>query len=261
MDRNRNLRGQSGHLAIIIACCLLAAACGSDSETNASGDDEVLSAQADTDDDVDKPAPEPKDEPSSNNGDKSEFCAAVEDVDDSFDSLGDGEIPTPEDLEIRFNKMEDTMADAIRLAPDDIRPDLEKSAEAFKIMVDAFADAEYNFFDVDLGALEIVDDDPAYEQASDALDQYLFSECGVGTDPSLDADDDTDDSSDEPGLEGTLREQMQDEFIELGLTAEEAGCIADEMDPATFSFEDTGTILALFEACDISLERLAEIGG
>jgi hypothetical protein len=259
MDRNRNPRRQVVYLAITIAWCLLASACGSDGETDASGADETLAAQPSDTEVDDKPAPEP--EPSGNNEDKSAFCAAADEVDNSLDSLAEGEIPTPEDLEAQFNELQTAMTDAVRLAPDDIRPDVEKSAEAFGIMVDAFEEAEYSFFDVDLGALDVVDSDPAFEEANEAMTQYLFSDCGIGTDPSLDADNDGDDTSDEPELEGTLREQIADEFVELGLTAEEADCIADNMDPATFSFDDTGGILALFEACDISLERLAELGG
>ena len=52
-------------------------------------------------------------------------------------------------------------------------------------------------------------------------------------------------------------------FTQLGLTDAEAQCLADNVDPTDSAVleGDQAAILALFEACDIPLERLAELGG
>ncbi len=265
MHPTKSLRALTRYIATIFAFCLLAAACGSDTETSATTDVQqqvdAVASETETQDDQDSKS-ESESESAGNNVDASAFCIATEEIDNSLDSFGEGEIPTPEELEAQFNKLEASMAEVIRLAPDRIRPDVEKSAEGFRLMVQAFADADYSFFDLDLSAMDAIENDPAYDEASDAMDLFLFTDCGVGTDPRLDDDDDDDDDDgDEVEFEGTVREQIEVQLLELGLTASEAGCIVSKLDPSTFSIEDPAGIVSLFEACDISLARLAELDG
>jgi hypothetical protein len=56
---------------------------------------------------------------------------------------------------------------------------------------------------------------------------------------------------------------MAAQFEQMGLTAEEASCLADNLDISQLSgggTPDTSQILNLFTECGIDLSRLAEIG-
>ncbi len=62
---------------------------------------------------------------------------------------------------------------------------------------------------------------------------------------------------------GTLREQMVAQFESIGLSSDEASCIASNLDfndPAVQS-GDIASMLSVFEECGIGIDRLAELGG
>jgi hypothetical protein len=63
-------------------------------------------------------------------------------------------------------------------------------------------------------------------------------------------------------LEGTIRDEVIAQFLEVGFSPDEANCILDNIDFAAIeSLSDPTILLGVFEKCGIPLERLAGLGG
>lgn len=206
------------------------------------------------------------------------FAADAEVVDETFDSLGND----PGSIEDGLKQVRSIAEELPRRAPAEIKSQAEVLSDGALQIVDAFEEADFNLLDADLSFL----DDQALSDRMDAanaeIDEYTQRECGrnfggddtandpAGDDPAGDdpAGDDPagDDPADDGGFDpsaGTLREQLIVQFESIGLTNAEATCIADNLDfndPAVQS-GDVAAMLDVFGQCNISLDRLGELGG
>ena len=109
--------------------------------------------------------------------------------------------------------------------------------------------------------------DSAAEAANDRIEAFNAEACGLepidGGDQVASGDDPAD-----PGApvfdpaNGSIRDQTVALFVSRGFTEDEAGCLFDNMDlqdPELATNQES--LLALVEACDLDLERLAGLGG
>lgn len=189
----------------------------------------------------------------------SAWCRAARDVQDASDALDadDFDFTDPATVEQAFGDMLTAIEGAIGSAPPEIAADVDTSYEGFLRLDEALATVDYDFLSADLSLLDELDDE--MEAAGARIEQYNEDVCGIPSDSTLDdtsADEDFDPSA------GSIREQTIDELMTQGFTEAEAGCIFDEID---FTDPDLGSdmnaIVAVFDACGIDVERLAELGG
>lgn len=204
-----------------------------------------------------------------------DFADESDVVDDVFDSLGDD----PAQIEPGLKRVEGFVERLDDEAPAEIADDAKVFADGTQMLIDAFAEADYQLLDADLSFMADGDLEDRLDAAGDNIDVYTERECGrsfgvnsttdtsVGDDTSDEADDaDTSDDAGDADFDpanGTLREQLIVQFESIGLDTDEATCIADNLDfddPAVQS-GDIGAMLGVFEDCGIGLDRLAELGG
>jgi hypothetical protein len=192
----------------------------------------------------------------------SNWCVAARDVEaasDQFELAGFGD---PEAVEAGLGEMLGAFEFALQFAPPELAFDLEVSFASMQQVDTALAAAEYDFLNADLSILDDVDG--SIQEANDRIEQYNQQVCGIPID---DEGDDTtlDEDVDGPDFDltsGTIRQQIIDELVLQGFTADEAECIIDEIDFADpASLDDRDAIIDVFAACEISLERLAELAG
>lgn len=195
-------------------------------------------------------------------------------INDIFDTITDD----PADVAASLGRVEEYLGQMSQAAPAEIADDVRVLTESTQQLIDAFAAADFNVLDVDLSFLEDSATEARMNDANTAIDTYTERECGrpfgdedtAGADPdSTDAGDlgDLADLAEDSGVfdpsAGTIRDQLIAQFESIGLTTEEAECIADNLDfsdPAVQS-GDIAAVLGLFETCDIDMGRLAELGG
>jgi hypothetical protein len=200
-----------------------------------------------------------------------DFAEESDVVDDVFDSLGDD----PTQVETGLKRVEEFVQQLPDEAPSEIADDVKVLADGTQMLIDAFADADYQLLDADLSFMSDSELEAQLDEAGDNIDEYTERECGRAFGANSDADAastdgadpadtaDTESTDDFDPANGTLREQLIIQFESIGLNNDEATCIADNLDfsdPAVQS-GDIGAMLGVFEDCGISLERLAELGG
>ena len=230
MSRHRKLT------AVLAVVPLLLAACGGSSSSSSSSSSSPVGATA---------------------ASWCEFAEESDVVDEVFSSLG----ANPTELEAGITQVEAFVQRLPDEAPDEIKEPAQKLAKGAQMLVDAMKAADYNILDADLSFME----DPAleadFDTASEKLDAYTETNCDRSF--SGDAVDSGDDSDDfDPG-DGTIREQLVAQFVSIGLTNEEAECIAEKLDFNDPSVQsgDIAAMLGVFEECGMGLDRLAELGG
>lgn len=160
-------------------------------------------------------------------------------------------------------------------APAEIADDIDISLDGFRLLVDALEDADGDFFAIDESRFAEIDD-PKYQQAADNIQTYLEDECGIVDDDDVfgDADDmpldeepagdDAADSGDDFEMPegGDMTGVIAQALVSAGFTEDEAACLAQEMDiEAMAELTDPTQGMEFFEACDIDMSRLAELGG
>lgn len=174
------------------------------------------------------------------------------------------------DVESGIKRMQAITDDLVKASPSEIAADVSFLDGYIDDVAGALAAADYVLLDVDVSVLSA--DEARLDQAQENLDDYTVRECGTpfgdddraeGADAgSVDPGDDGDDGDGFDPTDGTLREQIISQFEAIGLTASEATCIAENLDfndPAVQS-GDIASMLGFFEACGISINRLAELG-
>lgn len=194
------------------------------------------------------------------------WCDLSRELDSGETPLDDEATMTdPDSAREAFEEFNEILDDASDAAPDEISDDFETLRDGFREFEDAFADADYNFMDLDMSVFEGLEAE--MDEASDAIDQFNEEECGIESDGD---DTDTteatggegdDDATDDTGFDvgdGTIREQMVEQFVASGFTEEEANCIADNLDIAAGG--DASAMMDVFSECGIDLERMAELG-
>lgn len=248
---------------------LVAAACGGD-DAEPFGATADTSAPSETDVPVATDAPAATDVPAdASSGDGSEFCNFVErtqDTNELLEAIGGD----PAMLESSMNELRDRVNELRDVAPSEISGDVDVFADGIVMLVEAFEASDYNILDTDLSFLEDEDLDTAMTTASDRIDELSEARCGVSLGTSGSASDaDADAADDEQTVddfdlnEGSIREQLVAQFVAIGFSTAEAECIANNIDPTSPGIlgGDESEVLAIFETCDISLSRLAELGG
>ncbi|MEZ5219052.1 MAG: hypothetical protein R2705_10025 [Ilumatobacteraceae bacterium] len=213
-----------------------------------------------------------------------DWCDFARDV-EANESLDSIDVFDPTEAEKGFNLMLDTANEAVKQAPSAIKPDIEEFQKAVQAMYDEMDRVDFNIMDADQGAIEDISNQ--VDDANASIEDFNFDECGIekSTDTTVAGETMTDETmtdetvadsgsadttvadsgaGSDPGSNGTLRDMMVQEFMGLGLTEDEAGCIADNLDFSSMDTEtgpDMGSMLEVFDTCGIDMTRLAELGG
>jgi hypothetical protein len=192
-------------------------------------------------------------------GSSEEWCDVATVIESKFDSIGDAFGGTPEKIEAMFDDITTELDDAVDKAPSAIEDEVKMTQDAVADMKRVLSDADYNMLDVDMGELEKIMANTDMEAAGDKIEAYNAEECGIAADTTVAA---TDDSTSDTLGEGTARDQIVESLQAIGLTKDEATCVAENIDPAiaASASSDPTQMMAVFETCDIGLERLAELG-
>jgi hypothetical protein len=206
-------------------------------------------------------------------GSTAEWCDVAEEVESSSNALDALDPTDPESVRTTFSTFRDLVSDAVDKAPGEIKDDVETTKKALDKMYAELEGADFNILDVDLSVFEELGTE--VEAAGDRIQAFNEKECGITPDTSDGATDTTaasdgtdttaegdDGSSGSDDTSGTVRDQMAQQFEAMGLTAEQARCLADAIDPADFagSDPDMSLLFELFDQCGVSAEDLAEIG-
>jgi hypothetical protein len=182
-----------------------------------------------------------------------EWCERAENINALSDDLDAVDPFDPEGIEAAYTQFRSAV-DAVRgVAPDEIRDDVETLYQGVADIDDALADADYSFLDVDLSFMSGREGD--MDTASERVRSYNVRECGFD-----ERDGDSTDDAFDFGA-GSARDQLVEEFVASGFTEVEARCIADNLAIETLGADDEAAIFEVFDTCDISLERLGELGG
>ncbi|GEM_PF-5431288 len=222
------------------------------------------------------------------------FCAQSRKIDAATNKIDAESLPMNEQFKKTFDEVLPMMEDAIKVAPAEIKGDAETLVTGIKELKKQLEANDYDITKVDASLLN----SPEFNKASDAMDAYGRDVCGIADSSSADpgptagdsssgdsgamadsssgdsgamadsssgdsgamADSSSGDSS--PLTGGTLGEQMVAGLVESGFTQDEAECIIGEIDLGSLNADevDPNFIFDALDACDISLERMAEIG-
>ena len=270
-------------IGLVMAVFLVAAAC-SDGDGGgisiASGGDGDSSSEGGSDDvGIDDSSESGSDDSSSEGGSDDgglsigggDWCDFARQVEESNDNL-DFE-SSPAELESALNEFTDFLDEAKGRAPGEISDQVDMAAEAFQDLKGELADADYDFFNLDLSVFNALDT-PELLAATDDIDIYNEANCGIPRDssstdvgstdaPSDDAPaDDSGDDDFEIPEDGTVRDALVTGFVQSGFTQQEAECLANSISPEDLAnAQDPTALLAIFDDCGIGLERLAQLGG
>ncbi len=200
-------------------------------------------------------APDTTENPPTFTGDAgSDWCVAARDLEDASAAFDDVGFADPGAVEAAFEDMIPRLESAAKLAPPELRVDVERSLESLELLQEALIDVDYDFLNADLSVIDELD--AATQAANERIDAYNEQVCGMTA-----SDDSADDGSFDPGA-GTIREQTIAELVNQGFTPDEAGCIFDGFDFTDPDFaDDMAAIVGVFADCGIDLARLAELSG
>ena len=209
-------------LAAALALTVLASACGADADADADADTE----SADDDDGV----------ASSGRA----FCDIAREQDarsDSFDPFSSD----PVEVEAFFDNQLALLTDAIATVPNgEIKADLETIQTVQIEMASMLKAVDWDIFAVDFAVVEELNNQPEMNAASDRLDIYSETECGIRPDDDDDEDaadgfgDDDEDFGDDPDMlammlsNPAMRALMVKEMVsDSGVTEDQANCYLD----------------------------------
>ncbi|MEM9203967.1 MAG: hypothetical protein AAGC53_20185 [Actinomycetota bacterium] len=273
------------HRRCVVACLFLllalgASACGgsetttdasvSDAETSAVSDDtttepaaeDAAEGDAATDDDAVADDPEPA--VAAESGD---FCGLFI---ENQDLLDDFDFFDPSEVEAWFNESARLLDQAVGVAPAEVAEDLGVLRSNYDLLLDALEENEYDFFAAS-AALEDLDTTEV-DDASDRLDAYVESACGVDPDQASDdlaediIENDLGSLLDNPDAMNAVVEGM---VAEGDFTQEQVTCMLTSLDPAllaglaggdTESLADPAVLqdlLGVLETCGIDITALS----
>jgi hypothetical protein len=213
-----------------------------------------------------------------------DWCDLAREVESTFDEGDAVDFTDPAAVEEQFRNSVEVLDDAVGSAPDEIREDVQTTVDAFKELVGLLEDVDFDFLAIDAEQFEEIG--TRAEEASARIEEYNEAECGI---PASDTGDDTsegsegtvaddggddatdgtvaedagDDSTGTIPDDGSIRDMLVQQFTAIGLSEDEATCLADKVDlndPAMTS-GDPSAMLDLFDECGIDMARLAELGG
>ena len=199
---------------------------------------------------------------SSETGSSGAWCGALDlsdEGDEIFQSLSTA---SNDELEGGLQRVEEITLALESAAPAAIADDVSFLSDYTEQLAAALVAADYDILDADLSGLDL----ERLDEVQSNLDAFTESACGRPFGGNSSGDDGTTESGTDDSFDpaaGTLREQLVEQFLALGLTPREAECLVAEADltDEALLFGDEAATLALFEACDIPLSRLAELGG
>lgn len=278
-------------LALLLAVVLVASACGdSESDVVAPGDDEESADEPeadppadteadtgedtstdDTDTDTDDDMEEGTDDPSLG-GDIDDYCVLSAEQTRNDDSI-DLRLSSPEELEAYFTESQQRLREAIGVAPDDIRKDLQLTLEQVEALSGVLSANNWDVF-ASIDELDAVTDDGEMDAVEARLEAFDLEVCGIEPDAAV-PDDES--SADDPfgspeAFEAILgsefgRQAFAEGMAETGdIDIEQATCLIDNLDFETLfllgvgegepSAEDTSSLFAAFDACGITPDQL-----
>lgn len=182
-----------------------------------------------------------------------EWCERAENINSLSDDLDAIDPFDPEGIEVAYSRFREAVDEVRAVAPDEISDDIETLYAGVADIDDALADADYSFLDVDLSFMS--GREGAMDTASERVRSYNVRECGFDERDAGGTDDAFDFGA------GSARDQLVDELVASGFTETEARCIAADIAIETLGTDDQAAIFEVFDTCDISLERLGELGG
>lgn len=187
-----------------------------------------------------------------------DWCAVASQIDetieaDDLDLLGD-----PVSLEAAYRNAAAIIDEAVRIAPPAIAPDVAQMAVTMGNFTALLEDADWDFLGIDLAAMD--EAAAGMDISGYNIEKYNFDVCGIGEDPG-DAPIVTLDEFDEPLPEGTPRDFMVESFVTSGFSEAEALCLVDAFGGNLEALGDPAAMFDAFDDCNISLDRLSQLGG
>lgn len=241
-------------VALVAVLALFAAACGDDAVTTETS-----------------PGDQPDGDDMGDSGGSSSYCslAAMQDsIDNEFDFLS----ATPADVESYFSDNRDALAEATALAPAEIRSDLQTILAAYESQfLPVLSAAGWDIFAA-ADDLELINENPVFDAASDRIEAYDADVCGITDEPDdISTGDDPSAGVGADVLETMLSTEFgRDAFIqgfsESGdITAEQAGCLIDNLDFGLLAAlsaggpdnDALGGMLEAFDACGIAADQFS----
>ncbi|MDG2218407.1 MAG: hypothetical protein P8L46_10235 [Acidimicrobiales bacterium] len=208
--------------AAALVLAVLASACGGDEV--ATDGDAAVAVTDDGDDDVEMA------------GIGRAFCDIFREQDARLDSFDPFSVD-PEGAEAFFDNQLALLTEGIAAAPTaEIKADLEVIQVGQIEIASMLRAVDWDVFALDFAAVEELNDEPVMNAASDRLDMYGATECGISPDDDDDDDDaagDEDFGSDPDMLammlnNPAMRDLMVEEMVsDSGLTEDQANCYLD----------------------------------
>jgi hypothetical protein len=228
-------------LAGALAFSLLAAACGDDDEQVQSDAQEAAATGGDAD-----PAGDGSGDSFSGDG-SSDFCAMADELEqtDPFDAVG-------MDMQAAFESMFDVYDDVVKAAPSEIRGDFETVGEGLRLLQGALEDVDYDFTQLDDEAMEEILENARFEEAGERIERYLEEVCGIDSGEDLDMETPMTLPGDLESAEGVSQMLAQ----MLGITEEQAACLAEEIGGIDPENPDISRMMGSFGDCGIDPTQL-----
>lgn len=190
------------------------------------------------------------------------FCELAAERERAQDGLANVNVFIPAEFRAAFDQNLDLVDRAVAVAPDEIRDQMGLIRDELRRTYDEFDAVDFDATAL-LGTPER--DSTAVDAATDLVDDYVRAECGI--DPDANADSGPDDAEIQEMLDesGQGAAVLRAALVEIGFSDDEADCLATEISLDDFASLAGETpppeVLDAFQRCDVSLQRLAELGG
>ena len=168
------------------------------------------------------------------------WCEFGEQIAEQDLLLATTDLSNSADIEATFSTLRDRYAVAVRVAPDEIRAEVETVKGAFDAFYDSLDAAGFELLEIDEAAFDVFDAE--VEVAGVRIEEYGIDECGF-----VDIAAGTFDDEPDPLTEAEVQELLGDDafldsiradlvalFIEDGYAPEQAECLADVFDVEVF---------------------------
>ncbi|MEM9035905.1 MAG: hypothetical protein AAGA99_14560 [Actinomycetota bacterium] len=254
---------------LLIALALLVAACGGDSDDSGDEESSPSTVAVESGDDSSEAAPETTAGQAEVSGDpNSEWCQLARQTQDQLDLAVTDPFAlfTPDGM----NQLTGLLDMAVQAAPPEIRSDVASTRDSFGQLRTLLESYDYDFFSIPETEFDGAFDETALDQASSNIEAYNQQVCGItpeGGDATTDTAPPADDGGDAPPPPASG--EAVDLFVQsltqsLGISEEQARCLADELDIATILSEggDPSNVVAegifdVLSTCGISAADLA----
>jgi hypothetical protein len=249
--------------AVMIAGALVFAACGGDDGADdSSGGGSASTVEGDG------TAGESTDDSKPMTGDaNSDFCKFAREFDEQGDAIGD-ELSSfdssGDDLRKAFESFDDSIDQLVRLAPSEIKGDVETVAAAFGEFIDVLADYDYSIMAAatDPEAAERLEvlDSAEVQAANERISAYLEDVCGIEQD---DFDGTGSGDGDMAGDDEMVDALSQSYAAIWGIEVDQARCVVEQL------FDETGQISTeammrgdqIFTDCGVDPSKAGALGG